>query len=188
MLRRMVGEDIELVNALQPGLGQIKADPGQIEQVIMNLVVNSRDAMPNGGKLIIETANVDLDEDLLPAHPAVQPGRYVMVAVSDTGLVWTPKPRLAFSNRSSPRKRGQGNRTGLGNSIRSCQTKRRLHLGLQRIRQGNNFQNLLSTIDEPVQSAAMDRGKPESIARFRDDFVGGGCRVLARAHARAPGK
>lgn len=85
LLRRMIGEDIELRSTLQRGLGNIKADPGQIEQVIMNLVVNSRDAMPNGGKVTLETANVYLDESYAKQHLNVTPGYYTMLAVSDTG-------------------------------------------------------------------------------------------------------
>ena len=87
MLRRLIGEDIDLVMVPGAELGAVKADPGQIEQVIMNLVVNARDAMPHGGKLTIETANVTLDEQLR-AHPRrrVQPGDYVMLAISDTGV------------------------------------------------------------------------------------------------------
>jgi two-component system cell cycle sensor histidine kinase/response regulator CckA len=85
MLRRLIGENIELTTLLDPALGRVKADHGQIEQVIMNLAVNARDAMPDGGNLIIETSTVELGEDYVKRHPTTVPGRYVMLSVSDTG-------------------------------------------------------------------------------------------------------
>jgi len=85
MLRRLIGEDIELVTKFGVNLGSIKADPTQVEQVIMNLVVNSRDAMPNGGTLTIETRNVTFDEEYVLTHQPVQTGDYVALVVSDTG-------------------------------------------------------------------------------------------------------
>jgi PAS domain S-box-containing protein len=85
MLRRLIGEHIDLITVFGEGLGRVKADPSQIEQVIANLAVNSRDAMPRGGKLLIETGNVHLDEVYAATRSGVEPGRYVMLAVSDTG-------------------------------------------------------------------------------------------------------
>ncbi len=86
LLRRLMDEDIEMVAVAGEGVGAIKADPGQIEQVIMNLVVNARDAMPDGGRLVVETANSELDAAYARDHATVRPGRYVMLAVSDTGV------------------------------------------------------------------------------------------------------
>ncbi len=86
MLTRVIGEDIDLVMVPGPDIGAVKADPGQIEQVIMNLAVNARDAMPHGGKLTIETANVTLDANYARFHSPVKPGDYVMLAISDSGV------------------------------------------------------------------------------------------------------
>jgi signal transduction histidine kinase len=85
MLLRLICEDVELLTELEPAIDNVHADHGQIEQVIMNLAVNARDAMPDGGKLTIKTGNVYLDEEYARRHLPVRPGSYVMLAVSDTG-------------------------------------------------------------------------------------------------------
>ncbi|HVQ29382.1 MAG TPA: response regulator, partial [Vicinamibacteria bacterium] len=86
MLQRVIGEDVDLVTVLREGVGKVKADPGQVQQVLMNLAMNGRDAMPDGGSLTIETANVDLSVDYAGRHLGVAPGTYVLMAVSDTGV------------------------------------------------------------------------------------------------------
>jgi two-component system cell cycle sensor histidine kinase/response regulator CckA len=112
MLSRLIGEQVELISSLAPDLSAVRADPGQIEQVLMNLVVNARDAMPSGGRLSIQTGNVDLDQSFIH-DVVVRPGPYVMLAVSDTGVGMSEetKSRL-FEPFFTTKEPGKG--TGLG--------------------------------------------------------------------------
>ena len=113
MLGRLIGEDITLRTIAGTGLGTVYVDPGLIEQAIVNLVVNARDAMSTGGMLVIETADVRFDQDQVRTHPLVAPGRYVMLAISDTGQGMSDEvQRQIFEPFFTTKQRGQG--TGLG--------------------------------------------------------------------------
>jgi two-component system, cell cycle sensor histidine kinase and response regulator CckA len=114
LLRRLIGEDVRLATILSPGLGRVKADQGQLEQVLLNLAVNARDAMPQGGKLIIETENMEMDDEFVRRYPyPVKAGPYVCLKVTDTGTGMDPETKArAFEPFFTTKEKGKG--TGLG--------------------------------------------------------------------------
>lgn len=116
LLHRLIGEHIGLSTVLAPSLGMVRADPTQLEQVLLNLVVNARDAMPEGGKLMIETANIELDDTYVRHHPGACPGPHVKLAVRDTGMGIDEATRARMFEPFFTTK-GEGKGTGLGLSI-----------------------------------------------------------------------
>src|SRR5262249_54547551 len=114
MLLRLIGEPIELVTTLSPALPSVKADPTQLQQVILNLVVNARDTMREGGRLTLATALVELDETYARANPEVRPGRYALLEVADTGCGMDDKTRARiFEPFFTTKEVGQGSGLGL---------------------------------------------------------------------------
>jgi two-component system, cell cycle sensor histidine kinase and response regulator CckA len=176
LLRRLIGEDIEVLTVPARDLGSVKADPGQIEQVIMNLALNSRDAMPTGGKLTLETSNAILDETYAGQHQPVEPGRYVMLAVSDTGIGMSAETQTRiFEPFYTTKEIGKG--TGLGLSMVYGIVKQSggYVWVYSEPNQGTTFKIYLPRVDQPVEGTSAEKTPPsvmrgtETILLVEDD-------------------
>ncbi len=176
MLQRLIGEDIQLLTVLDSGLWPVKVDPGQIEQVIMNLAVNARDAMPGGGKLTIETANVVLDEGYARRHVSVSPGPCVMVAVTDTGCGMDKEIQAhLFEPFFTTKKTGEGSGLGLSTVYGIVKQSGGNIWAYSELGQGTTFKIYLPRVEEAVKTyrpktaPAVSPGGSETILLVEDE-------------------
>lgn len=163
MLTRLVGEDVTVVTRFGEQLGTVRVDPTQFEQVVVNLAVNARDAMPSGGYLTLETSNVDLDEAYAGAHEEVRPGPYVMLAVSDSGQGMTSEVRCRlFEPFFTTKARGKGTGLGLAMIFGAVRQARGTIEVYSEIGHGTVFKIYLPRVDEPVDKLGQTTETPET--------------------------
>jgi signal transduction histidine kinase/ActR/RegA family two-component response regulator len=177
LLRPLIGENIELQTHLAPDLGRTRADAGQIEQVLMNLVVNSKDAMPQGGKITIQTANVRLDnEDRRREYTYIQPGSYVVLSVTDTGEGMDKETQLRiFEPFFTTKEKGKGTGLGLSTVYGIIKQSRGYVLVESELQQGTTFRIYLPRVEdalEPTGAASAARthaGGSETVLLVEDE-------------------
>jgi PAS domain S-box-containing protein len=172
LLRRLMDEDIEMLTVADQPVGAIKADPGQVEQVIMNLVVNARDAMPDGGRLIVETANVELDAGYARDHATVRPGRYVMLAVSDTGTGMTAETVAhIFEPFYTTKESGRGTGLGLSTVYGIVKQSGGYVWVYSELGHGTTFKVYLPRVDEAVEALPVTKRAPQERVKMGTETV-----------------
>jgi len=154
MLRRLIGEHIDLTCRKDGQVGRVKADPGQIEQVLMNLAVNARDAMPRGGKLLIRTANFEVDGKYARLHPGLRPGRYVTLEVTDNGVGMDADTQLhIFEPFFTTKEKGRGTGLGLATTYGIIKQSNGYIAVQSAPEQGTTFRIFLPRVEEPMEVA-----------------------------------